>query len=889
MKKINTVFRISAILFLLMAATSSYAASFSITPTGDITFNTQAGVQTTQMITVNNLTAFSIVVSLSTNASSLFGISSLPVITIPAYGSSNVTLTYTPTLSGIDTGKLTVVSDAGDSLTTKLIGTATAATSKLQILPAGNIVFNTAPGMTGTQTISIKNTSNAPLPVTLSLSGSSLFQISGATALTVAANGTTNVTLNYMPNAAGTDSAKLTVRSALGDSATATLTGHSALGPLQLIPNGTIVFNTQAGVTATKTISVRNLSVNPIYVTLSTNGSGLFHIGGSSTFTILANDSSQITLTYSPTIAGTDSATLVVRSISGDSVTAKLVGHSNTQHNGFVTVADEVEFNTMFGQTQCLPVTIRNSSAGIVSLSNIHISGDSNQFSLSNSGGMQIGPISTGTITVCYHPLTDNSHAHAMLTFTYTGADSLLNGTATVELEGATGIHSNPGDSLFFMITHNLEFNNVLTGTSSCQAVTITNPTSQVVVIDSATISGTGASAFTVNGGSMLTVAPNSTQYINVCFNPTVATNSANATLDLHYSTNGLNGNLFVSLMGNTLDTTHGEFSNCIKVRHQHGVLGPIARGGMISDAIYLTNRTNSNVTISGATLSGNDTGAFSVGMAQFPITLQANQTGSLMVTFNPTGVSGSPSYGATINLTATGTEMDCGPISIHVEGVAVPHGRDTTHGDLHTGLTANGTNVIAMATNPNLPCIKDTVIFDNTTPSTITVNNIVIPANSNFQLISTNPPFPAAVNAGSSISAVIQFCDDPPASTMPTSPLYVATNESITPLTFQLQGVVEAAAAVAQGYALSTVGVSVSPNPASNDISINVKLDNAGPVEILLYDATGRVIETIFNGRKEAGSFTQHFDVNSLSTGAYVIAVKTEGSVVHSKLDVVK
>ena len=82
---------------------------------------------------------------------------------------------------------------------------------------------------------------------------------------------------------------------------------------------------------------------------------------------------------------------------------------------------------------------------------------------------------------------------------------------------------------------------------------------------------------------------------------------------------------------------------------------------------------------------------------------------------------------------------------------------------------------------------------------------------------------------------------------------------------------------------------VSISPNPASGDVHINVTLASPQSIDLLLYDASGRFISTIYSGKKDAGTFSQHFDTKSLSSGAYFVAARIPGALVQSKLNVVK
>jgi hypothetical protein len=97
------------------------------------------------------------------------------------------------------------------------------------------------------------------------------------------------------------------------------------------------------------------------------------------------------------------------------------------------------------------------------------------------------------------------------------------------------------------------------------------------------------------------------------------------------------------------------------------------------------------------------------------------------------------------------------------------------------------------------------------------------------------------------------------------------------------------AISSVAGNGAGSITSLRISPNPASNEVSINMTMANSANIDLLLYDASGHLISTIFSGKKEAGIFTQRFDVKTLSSGTYFVAARTTGALIQAKLDVVK
>ena len=82
---------------------------------------------------------------------------------------------------------------------------------------------------------------------------------------------------------------------------------------------------------------------------------------------------------------------------------------------------------------------------------------------------------------------------------------------------------------------------------------------------------------------------------------------------------------------------------------------------------------------------------------------------------------------------------------------------------------------------------------------------------------------------------------------------------------------------------------VAISPNPATDNVNVNVTMANTGNLDVLLYDASGHLVSTLFSGRKDAGISTFRLDAKSLSSGVYFVAARVPGALVQTKLDVVK
>ena len=872
-------------LFLMIAAfvlltSASHAATISISPAGQLNFTAANGDTATQSVTVTNLSALplyittNIVGSNSTN----FGTSLMNPVQLMGYGSQTIRVSFMPTTTtGYDSAMLRVVSTLGDTLLSTLVGQAV--NSSFQVTPQGTIVLNAQTGTTATDTLRLRNLGSSALILTPSLSGSnlSLFSVS-SNSVSLMGDSTSALVVRFTPLVAGTDTAYLTLRSMSGDTTRITLIGvATSLSKFSFTPNGNIVFNTRVGVADTENVTIHNATGAALMLTPTLTGSGNFSVGMPSV-TVGANGSTSVPIVFESNSAGTYNGMLSLRSLTGDTGSINLIGHAMLPNSFEIVAPQEVDFSSRVGQTECLPIRIMNNTASSVTISQLALTGDMTDFHFSNTGNLQLAANSGDSVMVCFTPTGTNNNFHAKLSFQYAGVtDSTVRGYVNIQLEGNTiGVPPNEGDSLFFLTTRSIDFDNVLVGSTQCQAIRVSNPTVAEVTIDSAYIVGMNHSQFTVSGATMDSIGSGSTNYIDVCFAPTVAMNDTTLTLNLVTTSALGTSTIPVTIFASAIDSTNGngELTNCIYVRHEHGVLGPIIQGGTDTSAIYLTNRTNSAVTINSATVSGSGSSAFSV-TSGFPLTIQSGAQGQLMVAFNPMS-SGLPSFGATITLNATGSGLTCGPITIHVEGVAVP-GRlgkgdhDTSDIDLGSQLTGNGTSIITI-TNPNFrtqACMNDTVTLTNTTSGTIKISNLLIPSNPNLMLVG-NMNLPITLSSDQSVNAVVQFCGMGTAGQMFQAPLYVSTNQSIQPQVYTIQAIDPPAAAVAENNPVA-INFAVLPNPSAGEVFFNIP--GAATAHVEIYDVLGNLIARV-QGTTQFQWNGMNASDSPVATGQYIVRV---------------
>ncbi len=78
---------------------------------------------------------------------------------------------------------------------------------------------------------------------------------------------------------------------------------------------------------------------------------------------------------------------------------------------------------------------------------------------------------------------------------------------------------------------------------------------------------------------------------------------------------------------------------------------------------------------------------------------------------------------------------------------------------------------------------------------------------------------------------------------------------------------------------------VSVYPNPSSEFVKISLNLNAAARVKMGVYDITGKLVKTLLNEEKSAGSFVQTWDRSNVASGLYILKIDADGRNQNSKL----
>jgi hypothetical protein len=327
----NTAGAFKATASIVSDAANSSTATVSLTGTGVASGllalspasksfgSVTAGSQSNQTVTLTNNTVSTVNITQAAVSGTGFKLSGITApLLLNAAQSTTFTVTFAPQATGSASGNVTITSDAPNpSMTMALSGTG-AAPGALGANPA-SLNFGTV--QTGTEqprSETVTNTGGSSVTISqVGISGTG-FTLSGISIpATLAAGQSASFTVTFAPTSATSASGSVTVTSN-GSNPTLTIslagTGVATAGVLTATPAPVAVGSVVAGTSGTASGSLNATGAN-VTVTAASTSNSRFAISGLSLPAIIpAGQSAPFTVTYSPLVAGADSATLTFTS-----------------------------------------------------------------------------------------------------------------------------------------------------------------------------------------------------------------------------------------------------------------------------------------------------------------------------------------------------------------------------------------------------------------------------------------------------------------------------------------------------------------------------------------------------------------------------------------------
>ncbi len=454
---------------------------------------------------------------------------------VAAGGNQVVTVTYTPTGIGADAGSITVTSNDPTAPTTSvtLSGTGVSAPAPAIALAPASLAFGSVTvGGSASLTVQVQNPGTAPLVVSAiarctAPATSTEFTWSPAAPFTVAAGGSTTVTVTYGPTAAGADTGCLAFSS--NDTARPTVnldvsgTGQAAAAPRIAVAPAALVFgNVTVGSPRAMTFTISNTGTAPLTGTVArASGTSTEYAPTPASFNVAAGGSQGVTVTYTPTDTTTDNGSIVVTSNDTLSPTTSVTlsgAGVNAPAPSIALVPATLSFGSVvLGNSASLTAQVRNAGTATLSVTSIALcSGSSAEFGWSPAAPLSIAPGQAATLTVTYQPTAGGTDSGCLAIASNDPASPVVNlgvgGTGVAQAVPAVALSPT-----------SLDFGTVTVGSSASRTASIRNTGTGPLSVTGISLCSGSSPEFSWSPSAPLTVAAGQGTTLTVTYRPTEA------------------------------------------------------------------------------------------------------------------------------------------------------------------------------------------------------------------------------------------------------------------------------------------------------------------------------------------------------------------------------
>lgn len=289
--------------------------------------------------------------------------------------------------------------------------------------------------------------------------------------------------------------------------------------------------------TSTLPVTVANQGDGPVRVLSATSDKAAFTVDASECQGTLAPaQSCRLNVAFTPSAAGSTSATLTVTGNSGPSAATTLTGSGLAQTRVLQPSPSSVGFaSTPYGvAAPSAGVILRNTGNSPISISGMTITGGGGDFTVSNTCGSPLAPNGVCDVNVGFTPTIKGARSATLAVQSNADAGPLNIAFSGTGLQGVAGVAPST-----------LNFGAITEGQSSTiQAVTVSNIGDYALTVSQLSFSAGGFSQ-TNNCGAAL--SPGGSCTISVTFKPAVVATYAST---LTIANNGQGGSASVSLSG---------------------------------------------------------------------------------------------------------------------------------------------------------------------------------------------------------------------------------------------------------------------------------------------------------------------------------------------------
>ncbi|HEX4487698.1 MAG TPA: choice-of-anchor D domain-containing protein, partial [Terriglobales bacterium] len=657
-----------------LSGTCDAQAQLAVSP-ANLSFGTaQVGSSMTKTVALSNSGSTALQISQATVAGAGFRISGMNVpMTLQAGQSANISVLFSPSAAGNQSGSLTIVTDGANPVTlVSLSGNSPVPASGTLSANLASLLFGSIQvGATKTQSGILTNSGSSAVTISqANVSGGSFKGTGLMLPVKLTPGQSTAFTVSYTPTAAGTSSGNVSfVSDASNANLSVTLSGTATAAPAPGVLTSSLSSlnfgSVQVGKSKTQPEILTNTGDTAITLSRAALSGTAFTIGGLSLPTTLnPGQSASLTVTYAPTAAGNNTGAIsLVSTASNPTVGIALTGAA-TAAPSLAVLAQSLSTlafgNVQVGTTKTEPETLTNTGASPLTITQANISGSG--FSIAGlSLPLSLGSGQSANFNVTYAPSSAGVSSGSLVI-----SSDASNPVLAASLSATAVAAPNPG--VLNASASSLSFGSVPVGNTKSQPELVRNTGGSAVTISQANLTGVG---FSLEGIYLpLKIEAGESFTFLVVFAPGATANTS-GTLSLVSDASNIVP--AISLSGS------GAAAGQLLVTPASQGFGSVPMGSNKSLLTTLT-ASNASVTISSGELSDPE---FTLGGTSFPLTLAAGQSVTLSLIFTPqsTGnASGSLSL-ATNTSTATVTQALVG-----TGGAALQHSVDLSWDGSATG-----------------------------------------------------------------------------------------------------------------------------------------------------------------------------------------------------------
>jgi hypothetical protein len=303
---------------------------------------------------------------------------------VTAGTTSNIIVGFSPTATGVFTGKLVVSGDDPNNPTDTVYLSGTGINTALSIDP-GSVNFGQVPILTtafDTITLSDSGKANVNIYSTQLSPSTGVFAIVGTTPSVVTASGSAIIVLSFKPDSAIGYSASLTLTTDDANAPTRTINinGTGLKDAFSITPSPLAFGQVPILTAATDTIRLSNAGTSAITIsnTQLSSASGAFALVGSAPTQVSAGGTAPIIVRFHPDTAGSYSGSLTLTT-SDPSIPIRTVAISGTGIKGSLSInPSQINFgNVIINHDSTIQATLKNSGLASMSISSIVLTGPS--------------------------------------------------------------------------------------------------------------------------------------------------------------------------------------------------------------------------------------------------------------------------------------------------------------------------------------------------------------------------------------------------------------------------------------------------------------------------------------------------------------------------------